>query len=352
MSDDGDIVLDTTNLDVVDSGGFTALHNAASAGDVAAVQALLRKGARVDPHSTSTCTPLFSACMNANHTDSCVDVARILLKHKANPNGTPEARPLVIATGCWRHPELMALLLDEGADPNLTQSGWIVEGLTPLYAASAELIDAGGDFAQQSEGLLAITTALLKHGANPNAQCSDGATPLHKLCELDNREDDSRPRDRHSVRMAALLVAAGARLDVRDTCARTPIDIFTPSTPRTNALRRFLKNPKSPPSPMPEGGGAQLPLTSKPAPAQALPEFAKPKENAVKKWWRFWQCGMPGTKRGVSDFEYKAIDAKGNELAGTIEAVGQNQAISQLREKGLFPTSVTQVRRNMRQRPE
>ncbi|MHC4926837.1 MAG: type II secretion system F family protein, partial [Planctomycetota bacterium] len=39
-------------------------------------------------------------------------------------------------------------------------------------------------------------------------------------------------------------------------------------------------------------------------------------------------------------FQYDALDAKGNESAGTIEALSSKEAISKIRNKGLFPTKV------------
>lgn len=39
-------------------------------------------------------------------------------------------------------------------------------------------------------------------------------------------------------------------------------------------------------------------------------------------------------------FQYQALDAKGNESTGQIEALSNKEAISKIRNKGLFPTKV------------
>ncbi|MHC4855634.1 MAG: type II secretion system F family protein, partial [Planctomycetota bacterium] len=39
-------------------------------------------------------------------------------------------------------------------------------------------------------------------------------------------------------------------------------------------------------------------------------------------------------------FQYQALDAKGNESTGQIEALSSKEAISKIRNKGLFPTKV------------
>ena len=39
-------------------------------------------------------------------------------------------------------------------------------------------------------------------------------------------------------------------------------------------------------------------------------------------------------------FEYVALDAKGNEVKAEIEALSSKEAISKIRNKGLFPTKV------------
>ncbi len=44
----------------------------------------------------------------------------------------------------------------------------------------------------------------------------------------------------------------------------------------------------------------------------------------------------------MANFNYKAMDSKGKEVKGTIEASNQNAALAKIREKGLFPTEVVE----------
>jgi type IV pilus assembly protein PilC len=45
----------------------------------------------------------------------------------------------------------------------------------------------------------------------------------------------------------------------------------------------------------------------------------------------------------MAKFSYVAMDSKGSEVQGTIDADGQSQAVTAVRARGLFPTKVTQV---------
>ena len=40
-------------------------------------------------------------------------------------------------------------------------------------------------------------------------------------------------------------------------------------------------------------------------------------------------------------FQYRALDQDGNEVKADIEALSNKEAISKIRNKGLFPTKVT-----------
>ncbi len=44
----------------------------------------------------------------------------------------------------------------------------------------------------------------------------------------------------------------------------------------------------------------------------------------------------------MAKYQYVAMDARGRESQGEVEAESQNAAVARIREKGLFPTSVTE----------
>lgn len=105
------------------------------------------------------CEPLLYTCFSrfANskspYAEGLVEVARILLKHKADPNTVSHEIPnnplscLYAASGLNNNPALTQLLLEAGANPNDNES---------LYHST-----------EHSD--LASFKVLLKHGANPNS---------------------------------------------------------------------------------------------------------------------------------------------------------------------------------------
>lgn len=107
--------------------GFTALHLAAFFGQPAAAAMLISAGAELDVRSTNTMrlTPLQSATAG-------------------------------------RRPQVVRLLLVNGADPTLPQEG----GFTPLHSAAR-----GGD--------IESATLLLDYGADPDQPADDGRTAAH-----------------------------------------------------------------------------------------------------------------------------------------------------------------------------
>ena len=90
--------------------------------------------------------------------------AKLLLEHGADVNA-PSRNPLMVqplhSAAARGGPELIALLLDAGADPNARQAG----GYTPLQARAAH-------------GDMAMTQLLLKHGADAALRSDDGRTAL------------------------------------------------------------------------------------------------------------------------------------------------------------------------------
>lgn len=122
------------------------LIGAAERGDVGKVREFLEKGADVNFFSKSRgMTALHMAVLRAH-----IEVARLLVERGADPNLT---EPL--ATACsYGNSDAVALLLDAGADPNLASEARV----TPLMVAAKfctpavvrRLIDAGGDLTLRS----------------------------------------------------------------------------------------------------------------------------------------------------------------------------------------------------------
>ncbi|XP_020665581.3 ankyrin repeat and SOCS box protein 3 isoform X1 [Pogona vitticeps] len=138
--------------------GSCPLHLSASRGSVECVAVLLKSGADPNELTNDETTPLFLAVENGH-----IDVVKLLLQHGANINGSH----------CWsewnslheavfqRYPEILRLLLDQGADKESVDDF----GITPLFVAA-------------QYGRLECSRILISYGANVNCQAKDRATPL------------------------------------------------------------------------------------------------------------------------------------------------------------------------------
>ena len=243
-----------------DGGELTALVYAARAGHVDAVRVLLEAGAEVNQVSRYGWSPLLAATQNRNY-----QLARFLIENGADVNIANKGgwTPLYLATdnrnlegGDYptRRPdmddlEFITLLLDEGADPNarLTESTetrtvftnqWLDEngataflrasqsgdlqlmrllldygadphiytelGVTPLSAAAGIGWVEGITSEWSTEQTVEAVRLLLELGIDPNYQADTGRVALHGAAH------------KGATEVARVLVAAGARLDVRD----------------------------------------------------------------------------------------------------------------------------------------
>jgi ankyrin repeat protein len=126
------------------------LHDAARAGLLDRVRAVLAEGTPVDARDDLRRTPLHWAALSGH-----ADVARALIDHGANVRATDKGgrEPLLLTA---EHAEVVRVLLAAGADPNA---------------------DAGGVTAFQYLVLFAtpeVLAALIDAGANLNAKSADG----------------------------------------------------------------------------------------------------------------------------------------------------------------------------------
>jgi uncharacterized protein len=174
-------------------GGMTALLYAARDGRTEAVRALIEAGARIDnPGTGEKMTPLVMAIVNGHY-----DLAMYLLKSGANPNlaGDQGLTPLYAtldeewAPYAYRpqpiagraevsYLELMSALLEHGANPNATLT------LKPWFRSLPEdrsWVDPTGAtaFWRAAQSLdLEAMRLLIKAGADAKLASAEGVTPL------------------------------------------------------------------------------------------------------------------------------------------------------------------------------
>jgi ankyrin repeat protein len=175
-------------------GGFTALMFAAQQGDPASARLLLDAGASAnDVMPKSGLTPLLIASAMA-HTDCFATMDRCAL-------------PAIVANRAG-HAEVVAILLDKGADPDAVDA----MGFTALHHAARDKQAAS------------IVKALIAHGAHPDIRLHqqkpmelasgvsmEGATPLAIAAEINNLDT------------VKALVAGGASPVIATTKGTTPL---------------------------------------------------------------------------------------------------------------------------------
>ncbi|XP_069825414.1 ankyrin repeat domain-containing protein 50-like isoform X2 [Dendropsophus ebraccatus] len=192
--------------------GRTALRAAAWGGHEGPVKALIRAGAEIDRADEEGRTPLMAAAYMGHGA-----VAELLLKSGADINQCDGDGRSALAVACLcvptgqRHPQLVSVLLDHGADPELRDK----EGLTPLLVAAYE-------------GQEEVAELLLEAGANPDKAGKDQMTPLLAASSGGHAE---------TVRV---LLLWGASTDVSDKEGRSALLLAAAAARGEEAVRVLL----------------------------------------------------------------------------------------------------------------
>lgn len=263
-----------------DSNGETALHKAAAGCDMAAARAggiensgevlefLLKKGMEVDARDNAGETPLHKTAQRGNSRQ--INSAKVLIANGADVNAKNKKglTPLYFASQQYTNTKLIKLLLEKSADVNVRDE----ENRTPLYLSVRGhwsqkkggnihdvklLLQAGAKVnvkltrggtplhAAVSKGRIDLTKLLLTHGADVNAASNPDwrfrrvppyrRTPLHiaaGVFALKERTYDETEKTKSSdayqadsLAMVKLLLANGAKVNVRDSDGVTPLDI-------------------------------------------------------------------------------------------------------------------------------
>ena len=232
------------DVELPDANGIRPLLMAVLNNNLDVAQVLLDRGANVNADDFWGRSPLWAAVeyrnldMNNRDQDSPKDngvdrapilgFIRVLVKAGANVNArtreVPPSRRWLYSLGdvSWvdftgQTPFLraalsgdtatMRLLLEHGADPNLPTSA----GTTPLMAAAGVNWVVAQTYTESPQALIEAVTLCLSLGADVNATNSMGLTALLGAA------------NRGSNDIIELLVARGARLDVKDKEGRTAL---------------------------------------------------------------------------------------------------------------------------------
>lgn len=192
--------------------GRTALRAAAWGGHEGPVKSLIRAGAEIDRADVEGRTPLTAAAYMGHCT-----VAEFLLESGANVNKCDVEGRSALAVACLcvptghRHPQLVSVLLEHGADPELQDK----EGLTPLLVAAYE-------------GQEEVAELLLEAGADPDRPGKDQMTPLLAAASGGHAE---------TVRV---LLLWGASTDVSDKEGRSALLLAAAAARGEEAVRVLL----------------------------------------------------------------------------------------------------------------
>jgi ankyrin repeat protein len=189
----------------------TALHTAVEKGNVDLVKLFLEKGAKLENRDWQDRTPLHRAADRGSASNEVSrQLAQILLAAGADLEARDEygLTPLHVATSSHRDGGVAVFLIEQGADvnavvkPDKDTAGSGVDtrlGRTPIFGAAGR-------------GKTDVVTLLIAKGARADVKDAKGVTPLHEAARGYKTEEVIR-----------LLVENGADVKAADENGSTPL---------------------------------------------------------------------------------------------------------------------------------
>lgn len=169
-------------------GGFTPLLHAAMSGDLETARALVAAGADVNKAAADGATPLIVAIVKHQP-----EVALMLLDHGADPNVSAPGYTALHAASITGQIEVATKLLDKGADPNagvtmpLRLSAAFIPYNPELVAGRLSQVGAT-PFMQAAKAVnTAMMRLLVARGARPTQTADDGTTAIMLAAGLGKR---------------------------------------------------------------------------------------------------------------------------------------------------------------------
>ena len=201
----------------LDADESAALKAAIEAGNPDIVRHLLSRGALVDPRNAKSSSPstVFETPLRFAVRMQMLDMAKLLIELGGDVNYR-QARTILATAAIGMNLEMVDLLLKNGAQPDQLADGEIDTPLIYLMGYSGTLMDGPtgkdkqDDIRKSEDTIEAITRRLVAGGANVNF--------INRMCNTAYAQAESRK----SERMKALLVSLGADPKLHENCAVNP----------------------------------------------------------------------------------------------------------------------------------